>query len=136
MDGRYSIELFNEGGENASVEQVLSRYENLSIARACFRANIKRYPGRLIMLLDRIRVSLAAIGRERCHRHLKARLNRRPLTGTKPPILCKSSMTVGSTAAVSVCKIVTSASSSHLFLREIGAYRHPTIVRRAPRPWG
>ena len=56
MDGRYSIELFNEGGENASVEQVLSRYENLSIARACFRANIKRYPGRLIMLLDRSRV--------------------------------------------------------------------------------
>ncbi len=40
----------------AGVEQVLSRYENLSIARACFRANVKRYPGRLIMLRDRISV--------------------------------------------------------------------------------
>ncbi len=53
MVGRYSVELFREGGEDAGVEQVLSRYENLSIARACFRANVNRYPGRLVVLCDR-----------------------------------------------------------------------------------
>ncbi len=56
MDAIYSIELFREGGEGAGVEEVFARYENLCIARACFRANIEKYPGRLIMLRDRIHV--------------------------------------------------------------------------------
>lgn len=56
MEGKYSIELFREGGEGAGVDQVLARYENLTIARACFRANLKRYPDRLILLCDRARV--------------------------------------------------------------------------------
>jgi hypothetical protein len=56
MEGKYSIELFREGGEGAGVDQVLARYENLTIARAWLRANIRKYPGRLVMLSDRARV--------------------------------------------------------------------------------
>ena len=54
MGGRYSIELFHVDGEGAGVDQVLARYENLTIARACLRAN--KFPGRLVMLCDRARV--------------------------------------------------------------------------------
>jgi hypothetical protein len=64
MGGRYSIELFREGGEGAGVDQVLARYENLTIARACLRANIKRYPDRLIILCDRFRVIARSDGPE------------------------------------------------------------------------
>jgi len=46
MVGKYSIELFREGGEGAGVEQVLNRYDNLSIARAVFKAKIEEYSGR------------------------------------------------------------------------------------------
>ena len=56
MGGKYSIELFRKGGEDAGVEQVLNRYENLSIARAVFKAKIGEYPGRLIMLRDSARI--------------------------------------------------------------------------------
>ena len=52
VDSRYSINLFCEGGEGAGIELVLDRYLNLTIARAVFRAKIKEYPGRLIMLCD------------------------------------------------------------------------------------
>jgi hypothetical protein len=49
LDSLYSIELFREG-EGAGVEQVLDQYLNLTIARAVFKAKIKEFPGRLIML--------------------------------------------------------------------------------------
>ncbi len=52
VDSRYSINLFCEGGEGAGIEQVLDQYLNLTIARAVFKAKIKEYPGRLIMLCD------------------------------------------------------------------------------------
>jgi hypothetical protein len=52
LDSRYSINLFCEGGEGAGIERVLDQYLNLSIARAVFKAKIKEYPGRLIMLCN------------------------------------------------------------------------------------
>ena len=52
VDSRYSINLFCEGGEGAGIEQVLDQYLNLIIARAVFKAKIKEYLGRLIMLCD------------------------------------------------------------------------------------
>lgn len=56
VDGKYSIELFREGGEGAGVCQVLDEYLNLTIAREVFKAKIKEYPGRLIMLCDHAQV--------------------------------------------------------------------------------
>jgi hypothetical protein len=56
MDGKYSIELFREGGEGDGVEKVLSRYESLPVARVAFKRTIKEYPQRLVMLRDRTRV--------------------------------------------------------------------------------
>jgi len=52
MDSRYSINLFFEGGEGAGIERMLDQYLNLTIARAVFKAKIKEYLGRLIMLCD------------------------------------------------------------------------------------
>jgi hypothetical protein len=37
MEGKYSIELFREGGEGAGLEIVLDRCDNLGIARAFLR---------------------------------------------------------------------------------------------------
>ncbi len=52
---RYSIEL-REGSEDSGVETVLSRYQSLPVARAQFKAAIQKYPDRLVMLRDRVRV--------------------------------------------------------------------------------
>ena len=52
VDSRYSINLFCEGGEGAGIERMLDQYLNLTIARAVFKAKIKEYLGRLIMLCD------------------------------------------------------------------------------------
>jgi hypothetical protein len=52
---QYSIEL-REGGEDSGVETVLSRYQSLPVARAQFKATIRKYPDRSVTLRDRVRV--------------------------------------------------------------------------------
>lgn len=52
---QYSIEL-REGGEDFGLETVLSRYQSLPVARAQFKATIQKYPDRIVMLRDRVRV--------------------------------------------------------------------------------
>ena len=54
MKGRYSIELFSEGGEG--VEQTLFRADALSTARELYKVAAAQYHGQLIMLCDRARV--------------------------------------------------------------------------------
>lgn len=54
MKGRYSIELFSEGGEG--VEQTLFRADALSTARELYKVAVAQYRGQLIMLYDRARV--------------------------------------------------------------------------------
>ncbi len=56
MEGKYSIELFREGGEGADIEGVLVRHDSLAVARALYKAAVPRQPDRLIMLCDRARV--------------------------------------------------------------------------------
>ncbi len=56
MEGKYSIELFREGGEGAGIEGVLVRHDSLAVARALYTAAVLRQPDRLIMLCDRARV--------------------------------------------------------------------------------
>ena len=56
MQGRYTIELFREGGEHAGVERILVQHHNLAISRALYRAAVKNYPERLVMLSDSARV--------------------------------------------------------------------------------
>jgi hypothetical protein len=56
MDGKYSIELFREGGEDAGIEAVAARDDRLDVARVLFKMVVEQYPGRLIMLCDRARV--------------------------------------------------------------------------------
>jgi len=56
MEGKYSIELFREGGEGAGIERVLVRHDDLATARALYRWHTLNNPGRLVMLCLRARV--------------------------------------------------------------------------------
>jgi hypothetical protein len=53
---RYSIELFQLGGEGAGIEEILDRHADLEIARSIYQIRVEEYPGRLIMLCDHARV--------------------------------------------------------------------------------
>ncbi len=55
-EGKYSVELFKEGGEGAGQEEIIDRHNNLIVARAIYRGRVSQYPGRLVMLSDRARV--------------------------------------------------------------------------------
>jgi hypothetical protein len=46
-EGKYSIELFKEGGEGAGQDEILDRHDNLTVARAIYRGRVQQYPGRL-----------------------------------------------------------------------------------------
>ena len=52
-EGKYSVELFKEGGEGAGQEEIIDRHDNLTVARAIYRGRVSQYPGRLVMLCDR-----------------------------------------------------------------------------------
>jgi hypothetical protein len=54
-EGKYSVELFREGGEGAGQEEIIDRHDNLTVARAIYRGRVSQYPGRLVMLCDRAR---------------------------------------------------------------------------------
>ncbi|HKQ86491.1 MAG TPA: hypothetical protein VJS43_06920, partial [Candidatus Acidoferrales bacterium] len=54
--GKYSVELFKEGGEGAGQEEIIDRHDNLTVARAIYRGRVSQYPGRLVMLCDRARI--------------------------------------------------------------------------------
>jgi hypothetical protein len=54
--GKYSVELFKEGGEGAGQEEIVDQHDNLTVARAIYRGRVLQYPGRLVMLCDRARV--------------------------------------------------------------------------------
>ena len=56
MPGKYSIELFREGGETEGVERVLATHNDLASAKKLFLFMVGAFPGRLIMLFDRPRV--------------------------------------------------------------------------------
>jgi hypothetical protein len=56
IEGKYSVELFKEGGEGAGQEEIIDRHDNLIVARAIYRGRVQQYPGRLVMLCDRARI--------------------------------------------------------------------------------
>jgi hypothetical protein len=56
MEGKYSIELFRDGGEGAGIEKILVRHDSLSVSRALYKAAVLNYAERLIMLCDKARV--------------------------------------------------------------------------------
>jgi len=56
MEGKYSIELFRDGGEGAGIEKILVRHDSLNVARALYKVAALNCSERLIMLCDRARV--------------------------------------------------------------------------------
>jgi len=54
--GKYSVELFKEGGEGAGQEEIIDRHDNLTVARAIYRGRVTQYAGRLVMLRARARI--------------------------------------------------------------------------------
>jgi hypothetical protein len=55
-EGKYSVELFKEGGEGAGHQEIIDRHDNLTVARAIYRGRVSQYPGRLVKLRNRARV--------------------------------------------------------------------------------
>ena len=56
MEGKYSIELFRDGGEGAGIEKILIRHDSLNVARALYKVAALNCSERLIMLCDRARL--------------------------------------------------------------------------------
>ena len=56
LAGRYTIELFEIGGEGAGLECVLDSDDRLDTARALYQRALIKYRGRLVMLCDRASV--------------------------------------------------------------------------------
>ena len=56
MEGKYSIELFRDGGEGAGIEKILVRHDSLTVARALYKVAALNCSECLIMLCDRARV--------------------------------------------------------------------------------
>jgi hypothetical protein len=56
VEGKYSIELFRDGGEGAGIEKVLVRHDSLTVARALYKVAALNCSERLIMLCDKARV--------------------------------------------------------------------------------
>ena len=56
MEGKYSIELFRDGGEGAGIEKILVRHDSLTAAHVLYKVVVLNYSERLIMLCDRARV--------------------------------------------------------------------------------
>jgi hypothetical protein len=54
--GKYTIELFRNGGEQAGIERVLVQHHNLATSRALYKAAVKNNPERLVILCDRSRI--------------------------------------------------------------------------------
>jgi hypothetical protein len=54
--GKYKIELFREGGEQAGIERVLVQHHSLAISRALYKAAVKNNPERLVTLSDNARI--------------------------------------------------------------------------------
>ncbi len=55
-EGRYTIVLFNNGGECAGVDRVLASNDSLSIALGLYDLHRIEHPDRLVMLCELARV--------------------------------------------------------------------------------
>ncbi len=68
MEGKYSIELFRDGGEGEGIEGVLVRHDSLAVARALYKAAVLNHPDRLVRLCCAIERGYwrAVIGQTRC----------------------------------------------------------------------
>ena len=51
MEGKYSIELFRDGGEGAGIEKILVRHDSLTVARALYKVAALNCSERLIKAL-------------------------------------------------------------------------------------
>ncbi len=56
MQGKYTVELFRDGGERAGIERVLVRHHNLATSRALYKAADLNNPERLVILRDSSRI--------------------------------------------------------------------------------
>jgi hypothetical protein len=56
VQGKYTIELFRDGGERAGIERVLVQHHSLATSRALYKAAIKNNPERLLILREGARI--------------------------------------------------------------------------------
>jgi hypothetical protein len=73
MNGKYTIELCRPGGEDAGIERVFERQDDLAIARKLYTILANKHPDRLIMLCDRAVCWHAATSPTECRTDLEER---------------------------------------------------------------
>ena len=56
IEGKYTVELFKQGGEGAGIERVLASNDSPPIALGLCDLHRIEHPDRLVMLCDRARV--------------------------------------------------------------------------------
>jgi hypothetical protein len=56
VQGKYTIELFRDGGERAGIERVLVQHHSLATSRALYKAAVKNNPERLVILREGARI--------------------------------------------------------------------------------
>ena len=56
IEGKYTVELFKQGGEGAGIERVLASNDSLPIALGLYDLHRIEHPDRLVTLCDRARV--------------------------------------------------------------------------------
>jgi hypothetical protein len=56
VQGKYTVELFRDGGEHAGIERVLVQHHSLATSRALYKAAVKNNPERLVILRDWSRI--------------------------------------------------------------------------------
>ena len=51
-EGKYSVELYRDGGEDSGIEAIIVREDHLQVARLLYAVAISEHPSRLVMLCD------------------------------------------------------------------------------------
>ena len=54
-EGKYSVELFKEGGEDGGQEEIIDRHDNLTVARAIYRGRVSLLTDPSVPPLQRLR---------------------------------------------------------------------------------
>jgi hypothetical protein len=56
VQGKYTIELFRDGGERAGIERVLVQHHSLATSCALYKAAVKNNPERLVIFREGTRI--------------------------------------------------------------------------------
>ena len=65
-EGKYSVELFKEGGKGPGQEEIIDRHDNLIVARAIYRGRVSKIRAGLSCCATELACWREAIDQRRC----------------------------------------------------------------------